>query len=153
MLDPGGRWAAFAHDRTVEVHTVDDRHRLAALTTSPATRLAFSPDGQTLAVAAFTGGAAVVELWDPAAGTLTATAGDLGHTARITSLLYDQRAALIASGDANGRVVLLDARTRRRIATTGPTGAPIQALAFSPDGGWLATGDSRGMIRLHPIRR
>ncbi|GAA1500882.1 hypothetical protein GCM10009827_008080 [Dactylosporangium maewongense] len=153
VLDPGGRWAAFAHDRTVEVHAVDGRHRLAALTTSPATRLAFSPDGQTLAVAAFTGGAAVVELWDPAAGTLTATAGDLGHTARITSLLYDQRAALIASGDANGRVVLLDARTRRRIATTGPTGAPIQALAFSPDGGWLATGDSRGMIRLHPIRR
>lgn len=68
-------------------------------------------------------------------------------------MVYDQRAALLATGDASGRVVLLDTATRRPIATTGPTGAPIQSLAFSPDGARLATGDSRGMIRLHPIRR
>lgn len=137
----------------VEVHTVADRTLLAALATSPATRLAFSPDGHTLAVAAIAGAAVLVEFWDPATATLIDTARDSGNSTRITSMVYDQRAALLAAGDATGRVVLLDAHDRHPIGTTGPTGAPIQSLAFSPDGAWLATGDSRGMIRLHPIRR
>ncbi|WP_327011722.1 hypothetical protein OHA72_33240 [Dactylosporangium sp. NBC_01737] len=153
MLDPDGRWAAFDRDRVVEVHAVADRAPVAALATSPATRLAFSPDGRTLAVAALADGAVLVEFWDPATATIAGTARDLGHTAKITSMVYDQRAALLATGDAAGRVVLLDAAARRPIAATGPTGAPIQSLAFSPDGAWLATGDSRGMIRLHPVRR
>ncbi|MEV0129323.1 hypothetical protein AB0H83_12805 [Dactylosporangium sp. NPDC050688] len=59
--------------------------------------------------------------------------------------------AMLAGAD--GRVVVLDAAGRRPVASTGPTGAPIQSLAFSPAGAWLGTGDSRGMIRLHPIRR
>lgn len=152
VLDPAARWAALGHDRTVEVHTVADRRLLTTLTTGTATRLAFAPGG-TLAVATLTGGDVQVEFWDPATATLTGTAPDPGHTARITALAYDSRAALLATGDATGRVVLLDAAARHPIAATGPTGAPIQSLAFSPDGAWLATGDSRGMIRLHPIRR
>ncbi|MET7424762.1 hypothetical protein [Dactylosporangium sp. NPDC005555] len=102
---------------------------------------------------ALTGAGVLVEFWDPATATLTGTTRDLGHPARITSMAYDRRGALLATGDATGRVVLLDAPGRRPISTTGPTGAPIQSLAFSPDGRWLATGDSRGMIRLHPVRR
>lgn len=153
VLDAGGRWAAYGHDRTVEVYAVDARTPAAALATDPATRLAFSPDGRTLAVAALAGGAVVVELWDPAGATLSGTARDLGHAARITAMVYDRPGALLATGDAGGRVVLLDVAGRRPVAATGPTGAPIQSLAFSPDGAWLATGDSRGMIRLHPIRR
>ncbi|MDG6107179.1 Hsp70 family protein [Dactylosporangium aurantiacum] len=153
VLDAGGRWAAYGHDRTVEVHAVAGRTPVAALATSPATRLAFSPDGRTLAVAATAGGAAFVEFWDPAGAALSGTARDLGHPVRITAMVYDHGGALLATGDAGGRVVLLDAAGRRPVATTGPTGAPIQSLAFSPDGAWLATGDSRGMIRLHPIRR
>jgi WD40 repeat protein len=94
-----------------------------------------------------------VEFWDPATAVLAGTARSLGHTAKITSMVYDRRAALLATGDATGRVVLLEAARSRPVAATGPTGAPIQSLAFSPDGAWLATGDSRGMIRLHPIRR
>ncbi|MEV4516710.1 Hsp70 family protein [Dactylosporangium sp. NPDC049525] len=153
VLDPGGRWAAFGRDGTVEVYAVAGRAPVAALITSPATRLAFSPDGRTLAVAALAGGAVVVEFWDPATATVAGTARDLGHPAKITSMVYDQRGALLATGDGTGRVVLLDVPGRRPIAASGPTGAPIQSLAFSPDGAWLATGDSRGMIRLHPIRR
>jgi hypothetical protein len=153
VLDAGGRWAAFGRDGTVEVYAVADRTPVATLTTSPATRLAFSPDGGTLAVAALTGDGVLVEFRDLPTGATAGTARDLGHTVKITSMVYDQRAALLATGDATGRVVLLDVAGRRPIATTGPTGAPIQSLAFSPDGAWLATGDSRGMIRLHPIRR
>ncbi|MFC4040659.1 Hsp70 family protein [Dactylosporangium siamense] len=153
VLDPDGRWAAFGTDRTVEVYAVADRRPVAALTTSPATPLAFSPDGRTLAVAALAGDAVLIEFWDPATATLLGTVHDPGHPTRITSMVYDQRGALLATGDAGGRVVLLDAHDRHPIGTTGPTGAPIQSLAFSPDGAWLATGDSRGMIRLHPVRR
>src|SRR5204863_7991929 len=102
VLDPGGRWAAFGHDGTVEVHAVADRTRVAALATSPATRLAFSPDGRTLAVAATTGADVFVEFWDPAAGALAGTARDLGHPTKITAMVYDQHAALLATGHASG---------------------------------------------------
>jgi WD40 repeat protein len=116
--------------------------------------VAFSPDGQTLAVASglhdqlkpATRDDDTVRLWDVATGKARAT---LIGTGPVLSVAFspDGQTLAAASGDDN-TVRLWDvASEKTRTTLTGHTGA-VLSVAFSPDGRSLATGSSDHTARL-----
>ena len=111
----------------------------------------YSPDGNTIATA---GGWTdnVVQLWDAQTGAHKATL--TGHTKQVNSVAYSPDGTAIASGSTDGTVRLWDVATRKQRAVMGRTSwmnflfpwlnAPVNAVAYSPDGKTVAaTGNDR----------
>jgi WD40 repeat protein len=89
----------------------------------PVTALAFSPAGDTLAVA---GKADSVRLWDP-----PADAGDLGqHAGGITALAFSPDGHYLATGGIDRMLKVWDVRERRLLAGPPPLTESISAVAF-----------------------
>lgn len=105
-------------------------------------RLAFSPDGKRLATwDARSGGG--VQLWNVDDGS---PVGELGGNEFVNSLEFSPngRHLVIAT---NSAATLWDIETRAKLPWADePRGAA--AVAFSPDGQWLATADVDRMVRL-----
>jgi WD40 repeat protein/tetratricopeptide (TPR) repeat protein len=121
------------------------------------TFLAFSPDGQALAVSSGNG---AVLLWDVpdllqtgGRGPVTATLS--GHDDVAFGLAFSSNGRLLASGAQDGTARLWDVATALE---SGGSGAEVTVLkghegwvfdvAFNPDGRWLATSDEGGVTRL-----
>ncbi|WP_405941180.1 hypothetical protein [Streptomyces sp. NBC_00207] len=109
--------------------------------------VAFAPDGRW---AAMVNGAGRILFWDADA--------DLGATARVPDGVSDVHALAVSpdgrtmAGAVDEKVALWDRTTRE------PSGlelashwTSIRTLAFSPDGRFLATGDTGGTIRLWDV--
>jgi WD40 repeat protein len=109
------------------------------------TAVLFLPDGRSLV----SGGLDEhVRFWDVASGREAAPAD---VKAAVRSLALCPGRGVLAVGDAVGLVRLLDADSRRVLATLpGPTAA-VQALAFAPDGRTLCLGSARGTVKLWPV--
>jgi len=107
-------------------------------------RVIFSPDGETLVLvdSSFN-----IHLWDP---TTQKKIGQpfIGHWGSIWSMAFNSHYNILASGSADGSIILWDASTRRpfnKLLTKKRSGG---SLAFSPDGRTLAFGDDYGNIIL-----
>lgn len=108
-------------------------------------RLAFSANGQTLAVAGRDGRA---RLWDVADPTHPVARPDLytqtrmGSASGITAVAFSEDASTLATGDSDGTVALWDVsdplRPRAGARLTGHTSV-VDSLSFNPDGNTLAT--------------
>jgi WD40 repeat protein/serine/threonine protein kinase len=155
-FSPDGRLlASGGQEGTVKVWEVaggTQRHALSTpRETGPVTAVAFSPDGSLLVSAS--AAPPLIELWDPVTGRRLRPLA--GNKDRPASLSWRPDGALLASGTSGGEVWLWDSATgevRDRLQV-GPVQGPVQQLAYSPDGRYLATANGNGtvyILRLSP---
>jgi WD40 repeat protein len=130
-----GTVAVGNEDRTIRIYDVRTGQLQRALVGSGRTALAWSPDGQTLAAG---GPRGTVQLWDRA-GRVRRTLK--GHTGSISSLSWSPDGTVLASGSADRVVRLWRIATNDQLPPLKVLGAPIQTVAFSPDGTRLACND------------
>lgn len=120
--------------------------------------LAISPDGSTVASGLCeqstpgqcTLGA--VWLWDIARGRLTAKLSDFGEG--VAAVAYSPGGSLLVAVSPTGEVrayTTSDYQPLHSFSAAGTSPARILAMAFSPDGRWLATGGIGG-IQLWSVR-
>jgi WD40 repeat protein len=109
-----------------------------------ATALAFSPDGNRLAVGTFHG---ALLIFDVQSGK-ELTRVELAHNGEIVVLLRWQTDGnhLVSCGDAAFKAWELTEQTLRTPSSAGTAG--VTAIAYSPDGQWLAVGAEKRPIRL-----
>ncbi len=106
--------------------------------------VAFSPDGQRLAVASGIG----VWLYDVA--TSRELALFTGHTGKVGTVAFSPNGTMLASG-SHGDVNLWDVATRTNIATLEGHKSSVLSVAFSPDGTTLASGSLYGTVKLWDV--
>ena len=156
----GFRTIAFAPDGTqifaatgsvVEVWHLTTRRRVGqpfAGHNGTVTALAVSPDGRSLVTTADDGTA---RLWDVTTRGQTGDPIDTGQVVRPSALAFSPDGSLLAlAGD--GGTALWDTAGRRLAGVLASASGAHAAVAFSPDGARVATGDiNGGMISLWDV--
>jgi serine/threonine protein kinase len=109
--------------------------------------IAFSPDGQRFAIA--TDNHRIKHYLSPRWRELPEHEGDHDE---VRKMVFSADAQWMASIDVRGTVILWDLmhdtiKERKQY----PLKRPVEALAFSPDGKWLAVGDCNGYVELIPV--
>jgi WD40 repeat protein len=119
----------------------DTAKKAAADSDQPVRAIAFSPDHLTLATAGADG---LIHLWSAENGAAFETLS--GHKGAVQAIVFASNGRL-ASGAADRSVVIWDLNAEwklDRMIGTGDSGSPlvdrVNAVRFSPDGKWLATG-------------
>lgn len=148
----GARIVTGGRDQTVQVWDASTGERLFGMRTfGEAFGLAFSPDGERVAVASLYSARGQVWPLEPGAAWTPLE----GHETRLRSVAYTPGGDILATGDEQGVVLLRDPATGEPFATLGgeerSRGRDAYGLAFAPDGGTLAVGGGDGFIRLYDV--
>ena len=141
-FSPDGRTVASGHYTTIELWDVETKKLTHTIKghTDYITSIAFSPDGRTLASGSSD---CTIELWDIETKKLIHTIK--GYTNSITSIAFSPDGRILADDGIDG-IQLWDVEQRQRIGTL--TENICWAVAFSPNGGLLASGNYYGTIDL-----
>ena len=107
--------------------------------TGPWNCAAFSPDGQTVALADSQHDGEEIQLWDVTSGQLQTTLS--GHSEGVRELTFSPDGHLLASAGRYDNSVRLWDADRKELLWTLPHQRRVTALAFAADGNRLATGD------------
>jgi WD40 repeat protein len=107
----------------------------------------FSPDNRWVGVVSQKDQRYQFQLWDFASHTLL-HALDFSEEIPLLSLAFSPDARLVALGQADGQIFLVDLSTFQVVATLSGHRGAVERLAFSPDGRYLASGGQDGTIRI-----
>jgi WD40 repeat protein len=147
VFSPDGQLLAVSNGKAYSIvlwdlTTGEERATLEKRCTYPG-RLAFAPDGTTLASANFD---ETITLWDLPSARRRASLN--GHTDLVHCTAFSPDGKLVASGSQDRTIKLWDVATGRELATLEGHTGPINAVAFSPDGKVLASGSYDKTIHL-----
>ncbi len=107
-------------------------------------RAAFSPDGETVAVA----GSRDVRLWDVASGAPRGFRLS-GHTSVLRSVTYSSDGRRIVTASADGTVRVWDAARGTALTVSSHHVGRVNGAALLP-GGWIVSGGDDRTIRAYP---
>src|SRR5262249_3687790 len=109
-------------------------------------RIAFSPDGKTVAAASgdLTGADSAIRLWDRAGQEVRRFRG---HEGAVRTVPFAPGGKTLATGGKDRTVRLWDPATGKQLHLLR-AGGEVAALAYSPDGKTLASGGGERVIRL-----
>ena len=107
--------------------------------------LAFSPDGDTIAVGAWYQDKAL-RLWHARTGKYRTTL--TGNTSRIRCIVYSPDGNMIVAGCQDGTICLWDVRTGKHKTTLTGHKYVVCSLDYSPDGNIIASASTDGTVRL-----
>ena len=107
--------------------------------------VAFSPDGQRLAVAGGIG----IWLYDVATSRELALLA--GHTRNVHAVSFSPDGRTLASGSRDGTIRLWNVVTGETIATLEGYTSWVRSVAYSPGGTMLASGSVDGTVRLWDV--
>jgi WD40 repeat protein len=112
-------------------------------------RVSASADGRTLASSSTDG---TIRLWDVATRKGRATlSGPDTHPAEWTVVFSPDGKTLAITGDTSGEIRLWDVAGGRELASLVGHRGSVKCLAFSSDGGTLASGGDDGTLRLWDV--
>jgi WD40 repeat protein len=131
-----GRLVATAGaDRTAVIWRVSDGARLLTLRghSGSIVAVAFARDGRHVATASMDATARISDLRSGKSMELR------GHTAALTALAFNGKGSLLATAAADSDARVWNVRSGREVAVLRIHAGPVNDVAFSADGRWLAT--------------
>ena len=140
-----GTLLAVASKIGIWIYDVQTSEELALLTghTGSVDRIAFSPDGNTLAIG---GQDNTLRLWDVSKRTEIGTLQ--GHIGQPDSIFFSPDGRTLASQDDDNALRLWDVDTQTQIHTLEGYTGTVESVSFSPDGLTLAIGGQDEIVRL-----
>jgi WD40 repeat protein/transcriptional regulator with XRE-family HTH domain len=138
----GVRVITSGDDKTTRVWNVSSSREVLTLVNGPAikaqegARLAYSPEGTGLAVAAAYSDP-TAKIWDMTTGKLLFSL--TGHTDAVNFITYNTDGTQIATTSRDGTAKVWDALSGREVLTLSGHDDWVMGVAFSPDGSRLAT--------------
>jgi WD40 repeat protein len=143
----GSLLASGGEDRTVLLHDLRRGGTRALKTPGGVRDVAFSLDGRRVA-AVGDAPTSALRIWDLETGAETTLTE---HKGVVWGVAFSPSSALVATCASDGTVRFWDT-TRRdpavRTVGPGPFGGAVRAVAFTPDGRYLATANANGMVYL-----
>ena len=144
---PNGRLLATADTRGIQLWELPGGKMVPAWKNHLAREilaLSFSPDSSGL-----TSGGEDVRLWDVTSGNQSR---QVAHGGKISALARSPDGKLLAAAREDGSILLLNPATGDLVRSLGTNASVPTALAFSPDGLWLAVGARDLPVRLHSMK-
>jgi serine/threonine protein kinase len=109
--------------------------------------LAYSPDGQTLAIGSSDD---TIKLWNVNTGNLLQTIE--GHSNSGNSVAYSPDGRTFASGSFDSTIKLWNVKTGNLLQTLKGHSNPVYSVAYSPDGRTLASGSDDKTIKIWRLK-
>jgi WD40 repeat protein len=119
------------------------------------TSLAFAPDGQSLAVAGFSGLNCAVQLWDLSSKQVKADFRPEDRVVRVVCFSPNGKLLAVGGGheDGQGLIDIWSISKKQQLAKLGGYKFPVTTIAFSPDGKVLAGGSGDKTVKLWKLDR
>jgi WD40 repeat protein len=118
---------------------------------NPVQLVAFSPDGESIAVGEMSGNPQDVTLVDPETGQVRARL--TGHLSGLSALAFAPDGHTLATASLDRCIKLWDLKAGKELVTLTKDVGWVKTLAFSPDGHWLAFAGNDATVRIWDLAR